>query len=216
MIPNGVKINQTPFWVQRENLNMKIKYILILTAGIFLASIANAQVKPLRIGYTNVDYLISLHPDSKKVDNDLKAYRNQLDKEAEGLGKEFKDKYESYEKGRSMMAEPVRATKEKELMELQERIQEFQKNAEADLQRKQVDLLQPVLNKIQQAIDAVANENGFTFVFNSDAGYGTTPVLLHGPEKDNVTELVLKKLGINPPPPSTKGGPSIQKAAPKK
>jgi outer membrane protein len=195
---------------------MKIKYILFLTGTLFLASLANAQVKPLRIGYTNVDYLISLHPDSKKVDSDLKAYRGQLDREAEGLGKEFKEKYESYEKGRSMMAEPVRATKEKELMELQERIQEFQKNAESDLQKKQVDLLQPVLDKIQKAIDAIADENGFTYVFNSDAGYGTTPVLLHGPEKDNVTELVLKKLGINPPPPSTKGNSSIQKAAPKK
>ncbi len=195
---------------------MKIKHILFLAGGIFIATLANAQLKPLRIGYTNVDYLISLHPDSKKVDADLKGYRTQLDKEAEGLGKEFREKYEAYEKGRSMMAEPVRATKEKELMELQERIQEFQKNAEADLQKKQVDLLQPVLDKIQKAIDAIADENGFTYVFNSDAGYGTTPVLLHGPEKDNVTELVLKKLGITPPPPSGKGNPSIQKVAPKK
>lgn len=198
---------------------MKIKHILLLSGGLFLAAVANAQVKPFRLGYTNVDYLISLHPDSKKVDNDLKAYRGQLDKEAEALGKEFREKYESYEKGRNMMSEPVRASKEKELMELQERIQEFQKNAEVDLQKKQVELLQPVLDKIQKAIDAVADENGFTYVLNSDAGYGTTPVLLHGPEKDNVTELVLKKLGITPPPPSigaSKSNPSIQKAAPKK
>ncbi|MDX2190284.1 MAG: OmpH family outer membrane protein [Bacteroidota bacterium] len=164
-----------------------------------MISFAQAQVKPFRLGYTNVDYLISLHPDSKKVDAELKNYRAQLDKEAETLAGEFRGKYESYEKGKNMMAEPVRATKEKELMELQERIQEFQKNAEADLQKKQLELLQPVLDKIQKAIDAVANENGFTYVLNSDAGFGTTPVLLHGPESDNVTDLVLKKLGITPP-----------------
>jgi outer membrane protein len=174
---------------------------IVLAGGIFLLTslITNAQVKPFRLGYTNVDYLISLHPDSKKVDADLKAYRASLDKEAESIGKEFQEKYQNYQKGSAMMAEPVRATKEKELMVLQERIQEFQKNAESDLQRKQIELLQPVLDKIQKAIDAIANENGFTYVFNSDAGYGTTPVLLHGPEGDNVTDLVLKKLGITPP-----------------
>lgn len=174
---------------------------IVVAGGILLASLSiNAQVKPFRIGYTNVDYLISLHPDSKRVDGDLKTYRAGLDKEAETIGKEFREKYETYQKGSAMMAEPVRATKEKELMVLQERIQEFQKGAESDLQRKQIELLQPVLDKIQKAIDAIANENNFTYVFNSDAGYGTTPVLLHGPESDNVTDLVLKKLGIAPPP----------------
>lgn len=168
--------------------------------GIFLA---NAQVKPLRIGYTNVDYLISLHPDSKKIDTDLRLYRSQLDKEAENLGKEFREKYEGYEKGKSMMSEPTRASKEKDLMQLQERIQEFQRNAESDLQKKQLELLQPVLDKIQKAIDAVANENGFTYVLNSDAGMGTTPILLHGPENDNISDLVLKKLGITAPPKGT-------------
>ena len=188
---------------------MIIKRTLLVTSLIALFSIAQAQVKPFRLGYTNVDYLISLHPDSKKVDAELKAYRSQLDKEAEGLTREFREKYESYEKGRSMMAEPVRVTKEKELMELQERIQDFQRNAEADLQRKQLELLDPVLKKIQDAINAVAKENGFTYILNSDAGYGTTPVLLHGPESDNVSDLVLKKLGITPPPPgtNTKPGP---------
>lgn len=175
------------------------KTIITLVSILALTTLTYAQVKPFRLGYTNVDYIISLHPDSKKIDEELKKYRASLDKEADGLVQEFRTKYETYEKGRAMMAEPVRVTKEKELTELQERIQEFQRNAEGDLQKKQIELLQPVLEKIQKAIDAVADENGFTYILNSDAGYGTTPVLLHGPEKDNATDLVLKKLGITPP-----------------
>jgi outer membrane protein len=181
-----------------SSMKIKQKLFLILAISTF-SFFANAQVKPFRLGYTNVDYLIGLHPDSKKVDGELKNYRAQLDKEAETLGKEFRDKYETYEKGKNMMSEPVRATKEKELMEMQARIGEFQKSAESDLQRKQLELLQPVLDKIQKAIDAVADENGYTYVLNSDAGYGTTPILLHGPPNDNISDLVLKKLGIAPP-----------------
>jgi outer membrane protein len=194
----------------------KLNKFIISGALVAVSIIANAQVKPFRLGYTNVDYLISLHPDSKKVDADMKTYRMSLDKEAEAIGKEFREKYEAYQKGSAMMAEPVRATKEKELMVLQERIQEFQKNAETDLQKKQIELLQPVLDKIQKAIDAVANESGFTYVLNSDAGYGTTPVLLHVPESDNVTDLVLKKLGITPPAKDINKKGMLPSAAPKK
>lgn len=196
---------------------MKLISKIVLGAALVGGSfLANAQVKPLRIGYTNVDYLISLHPDSKKIEGELRTYRGQLDKEAESLGKEFREKYESYEKGKTMMSEPTRASKEKDLMQLQERIQEFQRNAESDLQKKQLELLQPVLDKIQKAIDAVANENGFTYVLNSDAGMGTTPILLHGPESDNISDLVLKKLGIAAPPKGTTPAKTGGAAAPKK
>ena len=45
----------------------------------------------------------------------------------------------------------------------------------------------------------MAKENGYTYVFNSDAGYGTTPILLHGPDEHNISELVLKKMGVPVP-----------------
>lgn len=194
---------------------MRINKIAIFICLTVSSLLVFSQAKPFRMGYTNVDYLISLHPDTKKVDEELKKYRAGLDKEAEALYKEFQEKYAAYQKGSAMMSEPTRLGKEKELGDLQERIQDFQRNAEADLQKKQIDLLQPVLDKIQKAIDAVAEENGFTYIFNSDAGYGTTPVLLHGPEKDNITDLVLKKLGIVPPPPGQKAGNTISKPATK-
>ena len=58
--------------------------------------------------------------------------------------------------------------------------------------------MEPALDKLQKAIDDVAKENGYTYVFNSDAGFGTTPVLLHGPEDGNISDLVLKKMGVTP------------------
>ena len=173
--------------------------LAIIAFTLFFSTIVSAQIKPIRIGYTNVDYLISLHPDSKKVDAELKSYRAQLDKQGEEFVKDFREKYEAFQKGGQMMSEPVRATKEKELMDMQGRMEEFQKSAESEMQKKQLDLLQPVLDKVQKGINAVAEENGYTYIFNSDAGFGTTPILLYGPENENVSDKVLKKLGITPP-----------------
>lgn len=93
------------------------------------------------------------------------------------------------------MTPVVREDKEKELTNLQNSIQEFQRSADQSLQQKQQALLKPALDKLQKNIDAVAEENGYTYVLNSD---GASPVLLHGPKEGDISDLVLKKMGITP------------------
>jgi outer membrane protein len=46
----------------------------------------------------------------------------------------------------------------------------------------------------------VAKENAYTYVFNYDAGQGTTPIVLHAPDDANISDLVLKKMGVTPKP----------------
>lgn len=155
---------------------------------------------PLKLGYTNIDYILSQTPESKEIQNQLTIQRTQSENEMKRLMKEFEDKLASYEKGAAQMSDVIRADREKELQGLQSRIQEFQRNAESQLQAKYQQLVNPVVQKIQTNIDAVAKENGFTYVFNLDAGAGTTPILLFAPKEGDVTELVLKKMGVTPQP----------------
>jgi outer membrane protein len=170
-------------------------------AFLFVSAVSFAQTQPsapVKIGYTNVDYVMSQMPESKQIEADLKAYSAQLEAQLKSKYSEFETKGQAYQKGAATMTDVVKADKEKELMNLRTSIEEFQKNADASLQKKQQQLMEPVLDKLQKAIDAVALENGYTYVFNSDAGYGTTPVLLHGPDDGNISDLVLKKMGVTP------------------
>lgn len=162
---------------------------------------AQAQEKPLKIGYTNVDYLVASVPESKQIEAELKTYKDQLDKQLETKVKEFREKYEAYEKGASMMTDVIRADKEKELQDMNGQIEAFQRNAEQSLQEKQQKLMKPVLEKIQKAIDDVALENNYTYVFSSDGAMGQVPIILHGPDNLNISDLVLKKMGVTPPAP---------------
>jgi outer membrane protein len=175
-------------------MNTKLIFTAFAFAMFTFASVAQTALK---LGYTNVDNILSQMPELKQIESDLKTYKSQLDNQFQAKSKEFEEKYKAFEAGQNMMAEPIRVEKQKELMDLQERIQEFQRNAEADLQRKQGSLLEPVLTKIQKAIKEVSTEHAFTYVFNTTAGMGAD-ILLHGPEKDDITPLVLKKLNITP------------------
>ncbi|QHV98302.1 OmpH family outer membrane protein [Spirosoma endbachense] len=153
---------------------------------------------PLKLGYTNIDYILAQTPEAKDIQNQLTIQRTQSENELKRMQKELEDKYGAYEKGAAQMTDVIRKDRETELQGLQARIQEFGRTAEQSLQTKYGQLVNPVVQKIQKAIDAVAKENAYTYVFNLDAGANTTPILLVAPEDNNITELVLKKLGIDP------------------
>ncbi|GAB3265341.1 hypothetical protein GCM10027347_32990 [Larkinella harenae] len=158
-----------------------------------------APTASVKIGYTNMEYILQNVPEFKDIQNQLTIQRSQLEKQFQDMSKEFQDKLGAYEKGQTQMSDLIRADKEKELQGLQQRIQEFQASSSSQLQNKYNQLVNPVMQKIQTNIDAVAKEAGFNFVFNLDAGSGTIPVLLVAPEENDMTELVFKKMGVPVP-----------------
>lgn len=188
----------------------------ILVGGLLVAGLsASAQDKHLKIGYTNVEAIVGQLPESKQIETDLKTYKTQLDNQLQTKGKEFQEKYEAYEKGKSLMSDLVRKDKETELQFMNNQLEEFQKNAEASMAKKQEALLQPILTRVQKAIDDVANENGYSYIFNSDGGMGLS-IILHAPEKDDVTPLVLKKMGVTLPAAGTTTKPATGTTPPAK
>ena len=196
----------------------------LLVVGSFFAPAAHAQA-PLKIGYTSVEYVLSQMPERKQIESDLKAYSSQLEAQMKSKQTAFQTKLDAYQKGGSTMTAVVKADTEKELQSMQQGLQEFSSTAQQSLQQKQQQLLSPALDKIQKNIDLVAAESGYTYVLNSDAG--SSPILLHGPKDGDISDLILKKMGITPTAPEPTPGakpatsgvttPTINKApAPKK
>ena len=184
----------------------------LLTAGTLAATSAQAQA-PLKIGYTDVQYVLSQMTESKQIESELKTYNDQLAAQLKSKSSEFETKVKDYQQKSGTMTEVVKADTEKELQRLQQSIQEFQRTAEQSLQQKQQTLLKPALDKLQKNIDLVADENGFTYVFNSDGG--GSPLLLHAPKDGDISDLVLKKMGITPGAAATiKSGPASPVSAP--
>ncbi len=176
---------------------MKMKLIVAVFAFVLAGFSVNAQTTGLKIGYTNVDYVLSLLPEAKQIESQLKEYETQLGNQLKSKETELRTKFETYQKDAPNMTEIVRADKETELQNMQASLQKFGRDAEASLQKKQVELLKPAYDKIQNTITTVAKENGYTHVFSNDAG--GFAVLLYASENDDISDLVLKKLGVTPP-----------------
>jgi outer membrane protein len=182
---------------------MKQKLMAFLVLMTIITTPLLAQTTPAsgltKIGYTNVDYIIGKLPESKVMQNQLEVTKAQLDKALGETYKEAQEKYEAYQKNGANMTDVIRADKEKELQNLQTRIEEMRNNAQTSLQTKQQQLLEPILTKVNNAIQEVGKEAGFLFILNMDAGAGTTPIILFAAsEENNASNLILRKLGVDP------------------
>ena len=89
------------------------------------------------------------------------------------------------------MSDLIRQTKEKEITDLQARIQAFQQSADQDLGAKQAELFNPLIEKVKNAISDVARENNYNYIF--DVGTGALVFYENG---DDVLPLVKVKLGV--------------------
>ncbi|MBD2757409.1 OmpH family outer membrane protein [Spirosoma validum] len=171
---------------------------LSLQASVLLMTCLTLQAQSERVGFVRIDYIVSQMPASKQVESQLNVQQTQAETELKRLQKEFDEKYASYQKTGAQLSESVRKDRETELQNLQTRIQEFSRSAQESLQKKYGQLMSPVLSKVQLAIDSVAKQNGYRFILNSPSNGSSN--ILYASEENNITDLVIKRLGITPVP----------------
>jgi outer membrane protein len=159
-------------------------------AGLILISMNSFSQAVLKIGHVDIAEILAVLParDSAAaiIDKETKEMQSTYDEMTAVYNKMLDD----YEKGQSTFTEIVKKNKETELLDKEKRLQEFEQNASTNLQKRNSDLIQPILNKILKAIDKVAAENGFTYVLDVSKG----SVVYTSKDSQNINSLVLKVL----------------------
>ena len=160
--------------------------------ALFVATTLSAQTAP-KYGHMNLGNLLEELPDTKKANDDLKAFTDKLTAKDDSLTKAFQAAYTvleaDYKRGD---VPPVQLQKrQEELQKQQEFIQKFEQEAQQMVATKRQELLEPILKKITDTVKVVAKEAGYAMIFDTSSG-----VMLFATETEDVTALVKKKLGL--------------------
>ena len=166
--------------------------MLAVVAGLLIAgSGVNAQTK---IGYIDAETILYLMPEVQKIDSLVQIYnRDTIGKEFNSLMETYQFKDSIYRDSSGKVSAAVKEQTGKELQQLTQTLQNWQQIAQDAVQSKQSQLLAPVMQKIQAAIQAVAKEKGYTYVLSRDA-------MIVAPDADNLLQPVAKKLNVTVPP----------------
>lgn len=147
---------------------------------------SNAQKKS---AYISTDVIIQAMPETKKVQEDIEKYYKQLEGDFNVLVEEFQTKRKKFEDEAPKLSESMKEVKIKELTAMEQNIQEFRESTQEKLQKKQVELSTPVMEKVKKAIDDVGKEGNYDYIFNA-------ATLEYAKDSENITNLVKAKLGI--------------------
>lgn len=169
---------------------MKKILVVVFAAMLALPAVSMAQ----KLGHINSQELLSLMPESKAAETKLKAKGQEVEKQMKALQTEYQKLFKEYAEameGGKMTAEAQKA-KENSLQAMQGKMKAYQEQAQKDLEKLQSDLLSPIFEKANKAIQDVGTKNGFTYIFDTSA----RSIVYVSPTSQNVLSLVKKQLGI--------------------
>ena len=152
----------------------------------------SVQAQELKFGHINSQELLKAMPENDSAQAQLQRYAQQLQDQMDALQVEYNRKLQDYQAQQGQLTDLIRKTKEQELIDMQKNIQNFQAEAQQDMQKKQQELLQPIIDKANNAIKEVARENGFIYIFDVAGGM----ILYYSEKSIDILPLVKKKLGI--------------------
>ncbi len=139
-----------------------IRLALVLTLAMCSTSLY-AQ----KFARINLQEVVFAMPEMTQLQTDIEAFGKELGEQLEAIQVEFNNKAAEFQKNRANLSESVRNLKESELQQLQQRYSDFQQIAQQDIEKKQMELYQPIHTKAAEAVKKVAAAGGYTVVFDT-------------------------------------------------
>ncbi len=162
-----------------------MKFFKIAVFFIGLSTFAQGKV-----GSVDIDYIISRMPEMTNVKEELQSYGAKMDVDLNKKVEEYKALIEQYKEEEITLTLAQKKQKQDQMMELEADIQKFQTNGAKLMEIKQQELLRPLYDKIGEALEKVAQANGYTQVLQS-----TSDIVYLDPDYD-LTNSILLEMGI--------------------
>lgn len=166
------------------------KLLSILIIGVFVVSSADAQSKG-KLGHINSQELVNLMPEAKAASDSLQKFAGAIQGEYERMAGELKKLAEDFDANKAGMSEIIRQSKINELNDKQGRLTEFEKLGNQEVSKKEQELFKPISDRAVKAIEDVAKEKGYQYIFDKARGG-----ILYSAATDDILPLVKTKLGL--------------------
>ena len=164
---------------------------LLLVAALALPMMASAQT--LKIGIVDIDEIVQKLPDYAEAQTKLADTSKKYEDEYAKLNEEMKRRYDELEKMGEDELPAIRERKVKDFQEYQLKIQQFEQSATQELSKFQQDLMAPIFQKVNNAVQSVGQENGYSLIEIKNSQI----VLYYADPVVDITNDVKAKLGVN-------------------
>ncbi|MEG1484868.1 MAG: OmpH family outer membrane protein [Bacteroidales bacterium] len=163
---------------------------ILVLALVLISTQSFAQT--LKFGHLNIQELVAYMPERDSVNAKLEKYAKELDETLKGMQQEFNTKYQTYNQKQATWTAAILESKTKELEEMDQRLRQFNTNAQQEYAAMQQSLYAPVIKKANDAIDKIGKEGGFIYIFDTSVG----SILYNSEVSVDILPIAKKTLGI--------------------
>lgn len=180
---------------------MKKVYIFSFLTLLSLTTLmaAPAQAQDMKIGFVEPRAVLERMPEMRAVQQRLQNFAERKQNELATKERELQTEIELYQQKVGVISEEARQAEEQRLNELDTQFRQLQSTAQQEIREQQANLMSPLLQQIQEAIDTVASERGLDYVLNTTTSTGDVIILYVSEEVQNeydITDAVMRNLGI--------------------
>jgi outer membrane protein len=144
-----------------------------------------------KLGHVSSEEILLLLPERATAKSTIETRAAEYETAMASMQQEFQMKYADFQAKAESWPPAIRQQKERELQGLDQGLQEFSFTVQSELEQLQQDLLQPMIDRVKQAIEQVGAEKGYAYIFDTSAG-----AIVYKGGGDDVTPLVKAKLGL--------------------
>ena len=161
--------------------------------ALILLLIAPMSVFAQKFGHIKTQEILVAMPDYIKAQTDIQTMQKQYEDEMKRAQEEFNKKFTAYQEEQANLPKNIQDRRQKELQELSQKGMQMQQDAQQELERSWMTMLEPIAKKIDDAIKAVGQDGGYVYIFDLNA---TQIPFVNETLSTDVTSAVKAKLGI--------------------
>ena len=161
--------------------------------ALILLLIAPMSVFAQKFGHIKTQEILVAMPDYIKAQTDIQTMQKQYEDGIKRAQEEFNKKFTAYQEEQANLPKNIQERRQKELQELSQKGMQMQQDAQQELERSWMTMLEPIAKKIDDAIKAVGQDGGYVYIFDLNA---TQIPFVNETLSTDVTSAVKAKLGI--------------------
>ncbi|MDA3944552.1 MAG: OmpH family outer membrane protein [Bacteroidetes bacterium] len=173
---------------------MKTKLTIVAVLALIFIGMLSAQAQNQRFGYVDTEYILENIPEYKDAQDELNVLSTKWEKEIKARYEQVEKLYRDYQTESVLLPEDMKRKREDEIVKKEQEAKDLQMKyfgPEGDLFIKRSELVEPIQEKVFNAIQEIAETRNYAFIFDKASG----ATMLYASDKFDISDEVLDEIG---------------------
>ena len=171
-------------------MRLFVRSVLVACATALIPAAAHAQ-QTIKLAYVNSQQILAAAPGRAEAEATYEREANGYRQQVQRMGDSLNTLIQAYDKDVVTLSPAAKDTRQKTIRDKEAEYQKRAQELEQRMNTRQAELVQPIMDRVQQALNDIRTEDGYTIIFDVAAA---APVIVSADKNLDITEKVLARL----------------------